>query len=361
MPPSSEYIWITCQLGAERAVKHELAVRWPAFRFAYSRPGFLTFKLPLGHGLSGDFDLGCVFARAHGFSLGKAEGSDPAERAASAWKLADARTIDRVHVWPRDARAAGDHGYTPSLTPECCPIEDALRQAAPRTLQATVTLSPVADSPPALHIEPAEIGQTILDCLLLDEGVWWIGWHTAHNWQSRRPGGLCAAPTAAGIVSRAYHKMQEALDWSGLPVRPGQQVAEIGCAPGGSSQALLERGLHVLGVDPAEVDPAVLADPRFTHVRKRGHEVRRREFRKTRWLTADMNVAPQYALDTVEAIVNHDEVRVQGLLLTLKLLDWSLADEAPAYLERVRSWGYAHVQARQLQHNRREICLAAWR
>jgi 23S rRNA (cytidine2498-2'-O)-methyltransferase len=96
-------------------------------------------------------------------------------------------------------------------------------------------------------------------------------------------------------------------------------------------------------------------------VQKRGHEVRRREFRNVRWLTADINVAPEYTLDTVEGIVTHPAVKIEGLLLTLKLLEWKLADDVPAYLERVRSWGYERVAARQLSHNRQEICLAAIR
>src|SRR5690606_33614331 len=130
---------------------------------------------------------------------------------------------------------------------------------------------------------------------------------------------------------------------SGLPVRPGDRCAEIGSAPGGSAQALLERGLLVTGIDPADMDAVVLAHPHFVHLKKRGADVRRREFRKTRWLIADLNVAPSYTLDTVEAIVLHPEVKIRGLLLTLKLLDWQLAEEVPAYLERVRSWGYRQV------------------
>lgn len=341
-PP--EYLWITCQVGAEPAVKAELAKRWPAFRFAYSRPGFLTFKLPDGHNLPHSADVGSVFARAHGFSLGKADGQDDPQRAASAWQLAGERPIACVHVWPRDARPAGDHSFVPTLTAECETVRRLLIESAPRSLPADNEARP---------------GVAALDCILLAPGEWWLGWHEVGPWETRWPGGLRPFDAAAAVVSRAYHKMQEALDWSELPMRPGQQVAELGCAPGGSSQALLERGLQVAGIDPAEVDATVLAHPNFTHVRKRGHEVRRREFRKTRWLSADMNVAPQYTLDTVEAIVTHPEVQVQGLLLTLKLLDWSLAAEVPAYLERVRRWGYARVRARQLQHNRREICVAA--
>jgi 23S rRNA (cytidine2498-2'-O)-methyltransferase len=87
--------------------------------------------------------------------------------------------------------------------------------------------------------------------------------------------------------------------------------------------------------------------------------VRRREFRGVRWLTADINVAPVCTLDTVESIVTHPAVKIEGLLLTLKLLEWTLAEEVPAYLDRVRSWGYGRVAARQLSHNRQEICVAA--
>jgi len=115
----------------------------------------------------------------------------------------------------------------------------------------------------------------------------------------------------------------------------------------------------VIGIDPAMVDEELLAHPNFTYIRKRAAEVRRREFRKVRWLTADMNVAPSYTLDTVEAIVTHPEVNVRGMLLTLKMLEWSLADDIPAYLERIASWGYSNIDCRQLQHHRREVGVAA--
>ena len=160
-------------------------------------------------------------------------------------------------------------------------------------------------------------------------------------------------------VSRAWLKMEEGLRWSGLPIPRGARVAEIGSAPGGASQALLARGLIVTGVDPAEMAPAVLKHPRFTHIRRRSMEVRRREFQKIRWLTADMNVAPEYTLDAVEAIVTHPRANVRGMLLTLKLPQWDLAANVPEYLARIRSWGYNQIQARQLQYDRREICVAA--
>ena len=105
----------------------------------------------------------------------------------------------------------------------------------------------------------------------------------------------------------------------------------------------MSHGLRVIGIDPAEMDPVVLANPDFAHWKKRGADIRRREFRAVRYLAADINVAPNYTLETVENIVTHPDVHIRGLLLTLKLLDWKLADEVPGYLDRVRSWGYCHA------------------
>ena len=64
-------------------------------------------------------------------------------------------------------------------------------------------------------------------------------------------------------------------------------------------------------------------------------------------------------LDTVEAIVNAPDVRLEGLVLTLKLTDPRLAAELPAFHKRIRGWGYQHVRARQLAFDRQEVCVVA--
>src|SRR5690348_16808915 len=84
--PAPQFLFVTCQIGAEPAVKSELARNWPNFRFAYSRPGFLTFKLPQDF-VSDNFDLNSVFARAHGFTLGKAAGESIEARRLAAREL----------------------------------------------------------------------------------------------------------------------------------------------------------------------------------------------------------------------------------------------------------------------------------
>lgn len=344
------FLFATCQVGAERAVKGELARLWPDFRLAYSRPGFLTFKLPAEHELPDDFNLRSVFARSYGFSLGKVRADSDQERIRQMADLLGDRQFDKLHVFERDQAAPGEHGYEPQITAAALAADAAIRQHWP------------AAAPPLPSDKPlAKAGQTVLDCVLVEPDEWWIGYHRAAGWASRRPGGMSRLKLPENAVSRAYLKMEEALAWSRLPITPGEVAAELGCAPGGSCQALLRHGLNVIGIDPAAMPEILRAHSHFHHLRKRASDVRRSVFRPVKWLFADMNVAPQYTLDAVESIATSRHVHLRGVLLTLKLLEWDLADEVPAYLARIRAWGFPFARARQLQHNRQEICIAALR
>lgn len=349
--PPPGFLFATCQIGAHAALKAELARVHPEIHLAFSRPGFLTFKLPSG-GWDPAAHLDLAFARTQGVSLGKVTGDTPDALAAAAWRLAGTAGWQALHVWQRDTLAPGQHGFEPGITPLAVEARAALLRATTSAALERAGGQPANDLP---------AGAWVLDCVIVEPGEWWLGYHAVGGAESRWPGGVPAIALPERAVSRAYLKMEEALRWSGVPIQAGDECAEIGCAPGGAAQALLDHGLAVVGIDPADVDPRLLAEPGFTHLKMRGADVRRRVFHRTRWLTADINVAPQYTLDTVEAIVTHPSVDVQGLLLTLKLSDWQLAGELPEYLARVRSWGYDQVGARQLAFNRQEVCVAALR
>lgn len=344
------FILTTCQRGAELALKREVLRRYPTLHPAYGRPGFVTFKAT-GALLTPHFRLEAVFARAWAFSLGKLGGETPQERVMEAWEKTAAWPIRWVHVWSVDSLPPGDYDYEPRLTPEAMEVHRLLVTQCPRPHQ----LAPGAENPAA----EARPGDWVLDCVLVREGEWFLGVHIAADLPSRYPGGLLPIELPPEAVSRAYLKMEEALRWSGFPLRPGGRWLEIGCAPGGSAQALLARGQVVIGVDPAEVDPRVAQHPNFTHIRKRISRVPRRLFRKVRWLSADMNVAPNYTLEVVESIVLNQHVSIRGMILMLKLLDWADAERLDEYLARIQSWGFNKVRARQLQFNRQEVCVAA--
>ncbi len=399
------FVFATCQVGAEQALKHEVAREWPTLRFAFSRPGFLTFKIAPGKKLPDNFDSKLAFARAAGFCLGKASGETRAERATSVWELIDGRPVSAVHVWPRDRSSPGFREYEPGLTAESIEIGEIIREHASgsneiltRASNFQFVTAPGGTSgysqgsdpkgpplPPLTEggkrgrppqgvplrrggkaedrlnspLRTGGLRAMVADVVVVDDGEWWVGYHHVHSVTSSWPGGFCETQLPANAVSRAWLKMHEAVLWSEFVIKAGERCVEVGSAPGGASQFLLSRGLEVIGIDPAAMDPAVVADPHFRHIRKRAKEVPRKEFAGIDWLTSDVNLPPNYTLDAVGAIIKHPGVRPKGMLLTLKLIDWSLAEDIPKCLERIRSWGFRNVRARQLHHNRQEICVAA--
>lgn len=352
------FVFVVCQAGAESALKSELSRRHPEMKLAFSRPGFVTFKAQSLSSRKSKFDLKSVFARTWGYSIGKVSGTNSDEIVSDLKQLLkDQLTTDRLksvshcHIWQRDKAVPGELGFEPGITP----LAEELGHAVLPALQSFRN-----DEVDTWRInETAEQGEAVIDCVLVEPGEWWIGWHIATEGPRTWPGGVPQTELPEHAVSRTYLKMAETLEWSRLPIERGDVVVEIGSSPGGSCQALLDRGLSVTGVDPAEMDEALLKNPYFTHVRGRAKDLPRKSFSRFRWLASDASVAPNYTLDTIEAIVSHRSVNIEGLMLTLKLPKWELAENIPLYNKRIRSWGYRNVRARQLAFNRREICVVA--
>jgi 23S rRNA (cytidine2498-2'-O)-methyltransferase len=353
--------FVSCQRGAEFAVKQEVFASGFGLRLAFSRSGFVTFKIPADLGVDRFLQHKWVFARTHGLSLGKVQGNQLHELAARLWQLPtvvaqnEIGAFQDIHVWEPDAEIPGQNSFEPGISPLAVTIEEALRQKAPGKLGQQRVTVPGTTGPPTGR------NQRVLDVVAVEPGQWWISWHRAELPQQQWPGGIVLVQSPPQAVSRAYLKMEEALRWSAFPFQAGDEWVELGCSPGGSCQALLDHGQFVTGIDPAEVDPLLLGLPNFRHLRKRTVDVRRSEFRDVDWLAADMNVVPNYTLDTVEAIVTHRQVSIRGLIVTLKFPDWKLAAKLPEYLSRIHSWGYRDLRARQLAHNAREVCIVALR
>lgn len=345
--PDSNFLFVVCQVGVEPLCKTRMAEQYPELRFAFSRPGFLTFKLP--EGVKADsFDIQNAFVRTWGASEGRLEGDILPQAAKLFWEQVDLEGADQVHVWQRDAKAVGDRFE---------PFPSELTQQAAKAIK---TARPSNQKRFPLN-QPAKSGQTVLDCVLVEPHQWWFGRHRATTIERSWPGGVPPLKPPESMVSRAYLKMHEAIAWSRLPYQAKDECVEIGSSPGGAAQALLEYGLTVIGVDPAEMAPQIAEHPNFRHIRKRGRDVRRIEFANARWLMSDSNVTPQQTLDTVEDIVTNERVHIRGMLLTLKMPDWKLIDQLPQYLERIRGWGYRYVRPRHLAFNRQELCIAAFR
>ncbi len=348
---SSPYLFVGCQHGAEAVIKQTLCEPNGPFRLAFSRPGFVTLKSELSVPAWSAAVPEGPFIRVRGHALSRLEG-DSADTLIEE-VLQKYRSLDwtDLHVWQRDIAMPGWNGFEPGRSALASLIGDRL-QAALQNLS----------DPRANQVNRTSDWKTrVLDIAIIEPNQWWVGSHLVESTADRWPGGVFPVAEPEEMISRAYLKMAEAIHWSRLPFKPGDQVVEIGSSPGGACQYLLDLGMKVVGIDPAEMAPSILAHPNFEHVRSRSLQVKRRFFSRFRWLVCDANVAPVYTLDTVEAIVTYPTTRIEGLLLTIKLSDWERASEIDSHIERIRSWGYSKVHVRQLSYNRRECCFAASR
>ena len=324
----ADFVFATCLPGVETAVKLDVAQRRPELKFAYSRPGLVTFRSPKT--IAPDDSIGSVFARVWGRSIGGA--SDPVMAAAQL----ESYGATRVHVFTRepeeiDAKPRG--------------------KRAPDT--SGVDLAPWQALGPG---GPAQQGELVADIILAPGENAWLGLHRHDDSRPADPGGAIPVAMPDDAPSRAFAKIEEAIAWARLPVEAGQTALEIGAAPGGAAYALARRGLEVWGVDTGELAPHVLALPNVHHVAKKIGALRWEELPpRIDWLLVDVNLAPQVALHEVARIM--PRLRdLRGAVFTLKLNDWMFVSELPKLVERIRAMGLTQVRMRHLPSNRREVC-----
>lgn len=344
-----------CQPGSEPLLKDELAREAPRLRFAFSRPGFVTFKDVDSRPFSPNYDVGSVFARSFGLSIGNCKSADPVAEAlehARALKQASG-TVLRLHVWERPLHVPGEEPPGFESGRDASQVEAALRSREP-----------------GLFLEGSEAhnDDTVLDVIVMEPGTetspLFVGFHRQSNRHHAFPGGEFPIEIPEGMPSRAFIKMEQALRWGRVPVQQGELAVELGSAPGGASFALLLRGLEVWGIDPGAMDPVVWTDPRcgkrFHHVKKAFSDLQRDDLPKTpHWIALDINGPVRVSLPYIEQLVGWFQESLLGCVLTFKINDPKHARHIPEWLETLQGLGLKRVRATQLPANKREICVVA--
>ncbi len=337
------FAMLVCAHGAEAIVKEEMAAQ--GWRLAFSRPGFVTAK----HDSANELPEG-IFIRAVARSIGKAQGERSADLiAAMIEKLtaAAARPFDQLHVWPKDRAPIGRFDFEPGP-------DEVTKAVADEVLAALGSHWLRCDAPNRI----AQPGESVLDLVLVEPSNWFFGTHVASTWPTRWPGGVQPIEPLHEPVSRAYFKAAEAITWSGFDMQPNDLAVEIGSAPGGACGRLLELGMRVIGIDPAEMDPRIDQHPNFRHIRARAGDLKRNEFRGAKWLLVDSNVKPDQTLVTVKNIVCHKFSEFKGLLITLKIGEYESAGSINRWRKSIEVWKPKQIQVRQLARNKCEVCFA---
>lgn len=320
----TEFAFATCLPGLEPALKRDIARANTALRFAYSRPGLVTFKSqdPIADGAPSP----TAFARLWGRSLGPAKTSEDAVRVFAGVGA------NRLHVFARE----------PDSAVEIAPWQHAIASQL------------------ALPVGAAVAGELVANVIVAADEPAWLGVHLATAGLPPHPGAAIPIDVPSDAPSRAYAKIEEAIRWAELPVVAGHVALEIGCAPGGAMLALARRGLEVWGADTADVAPQVLADPHVHHLQQKVGALRWEELPpRVDWLLLDVNLAPQVALHEVARLMPRLRSTLRGAVFTLKLNEWSFVDLLPDLVARIGGMGFASVRLRHLPSNRREITAVA--
>jgi 23S rRNA (cytidine2498-2'-O)-methyltransferase len=345
---NTPFRFTTCRAGSEATLKRDIASHFAGeLTPAFMKPQFITWKLR-HPGFSPPKNLS-HFARVSGISIGLCK--TLGELVEHARQFGTKQPL-RLHVFPRITAEDGVEAATWQRM-------DALAAEITQALaQAGVTLE---TSPTFAH------GDLILDVIVGEapEEPLFLGYHEHQSGMHTHPGGLPRIALPADVPSRAWLKLEQALAWRGwdqLDLR-GQTALDLGCAPGGATYALIQRGMNVLGIDTGEMDPRVLElakfqGLRFDHWRTAAGRLNLTALpREVALLLCDINLAPPLVIPEIQRI--QDAVQARRLILTIKLNTPALEDRAHEFIDTIRDFAPAPVFATQLAGNRREICVAA--
>jgi len=303
--PHVKYLYALVNPGFEAALKEEVLFRTPEARPSFSKPGFVTFKVPEGFRKPR-----WTYFRILGEFVGKGTSHDA-------------------------------QVYLSSLEPQVVVHRTSL---SPFQVQGSLVPK----------------GGDIADIIEVNPGEYWWGRRQVgpHDWGT--PGGSSPFTLPSGAPSRAWLKLEEMLAWVGWEPTPEMTILELGSAPGGATSSLLRRGSKVWGVDLAPMDDSCLQNPRYTHLNLSIRDLRKKHLpEQIDVLFCDLSLKPVEAVPQLCHIVRLFP-SVQRIFYTLKLGDALKAVEIDRFLARFVEMNF-HVRTTQLPSHRSEIFVYASR
>lgn len=326
-PQPGRWLW-TCRAGFEAHLFEELA--WAAGAPRLLGPALVESVWPKSPP---------AFARM-GFRVGAAV-AKPLEVAASELALAVEEAAHgqpfHLQVWAPDADAYGP------LHALCRAYQEAVAGAL--------------SAPPLASAEEAKArGGVLAQVCVLSPSLAAVGGVRAAEAWSLAPGGRQRMWREAG-PSRAALKLEEALELFGIGPERGEACVDLGAAPGGWSQRLLQRGARVIAVDPAKLSPELMKHPKLRHVQESAFAFEPEE--PVDWLFCDMAWRP---LEVAQLLAKWARRGwADALVANLKL---PMKDKNPIVFRArhlLHDAGWKELTIRQLYHDRDEVTVIARR
>lgn len=243
-----------------------------------------------------------------------------------------------------------DHLAGSRISVQVRKTENSQWQSSPGTLRERLTE----------ELAPLDAEFTVQDpewiiSVFAGEEQWYAGVSRPEANLSDWNGGAIRFQREEGQISRAKFKLLESEQHFDIPFSSFTKALDIGAAPGGWTSFLLERGLHVTAVDPAQMHDSLKGHPKLRVLSKNASDVK---FKANEFdlIVCDMSWSPKQMARLVTGLLY--SLKPGGTaVVTVKLLTkkpMALIKEITAIFEESRM----QIQgAKQLVHNRDEITL----
>jgi len=324
-PIHSEFIFALTNPGSEKALKLEVESMNLEWRAGYQRRGFVTFRADHPFSL-GDLEVELACTRRLCLSLGKFATSEEAVA-----RLGETPIIHHARYHERKMQGVPTHETRLAL------------------------------------------GQLVGTVVELGPAEFWSGIHRHAPFLSPDPAGDSGIEMPTHSPSRAWLKLEEAARFFDLEFTPSDIVVELGCAPGGVVVALLDRGVPIIGVDPAKMADVVMeksiseraaapADrPWFFHSRKPAALTSKRDLGQgVTWFMSDMNQSPEVVLRECARFCKMAP-SIRRVLITLKLTDLLQVVDKDQWSGALAALGFRRIRLQQLSVHHKEFALLGLR
>jgi 23S rRNA U2552 (ribose-2'-O)-methylase RlmE/FtsJ len=153
------------------------------------------------------------------------------------------------------------------------------------------------------------------------------------------------------LISRAGYKLLEAIDRFGLTLPKNGRALDLGASPGGFCEVLLNAGLFVTAVDPAEMDSRISSRGNFTHFKGLAQDFPPEGTFDV--ITNDMRLDIAESTRIMNSMPQHMASGGFGVII-LKLSDGRWMKKTDKALDKLSEF-YSIIRAKQLFHNRSEV------
>ena len=155
-------------------------------------------------------------------------------------------------------------------------------------------------------------------------------------------------------LTRAEHKLREAIRVFNIEIKPNFRVLDLGAAPGGWTRVLADLADHVVSVDPADLDPSVKSLPNVTYLKCKAEDIPR-NIGPFDLIVNDMNIDP---VKSAKIMVKLADLLKKGssALMTIKFITRNRKKHVADAIGILKA-KYKDFKVRRLPHNRFETTI----